>query len=186
MRLACYTGTHAGFNGIFNRLIRWRYGGSFFKDGAASHCEVVFEPGDGVDHLMPDGTSQPDATGAVWCASASALDVIPVWAGQRAGKTGGVRFKRIVLDPTLWEVQPFHRDPVIAASFIKQVEGTPYDWGIVFGFLFWPVAVLMHLIHDSLYCCSTVCAAAGGYERSDFYHPELLRTMLHPQQSGGA
>lgn len=180
MRLACYVGTHDGFNGVFNRLIRWRYGGSFLRDGVASHCEVVFEPGDGVDHLMPDGTTAPDASGALWCASSSARDLMPTWSARRVGKTGGVRFKRIVLDPTKWEVLPYVRDPVQAAAFFKQVEGTPYDWVLILGFLYWPIALISRWIHDSLWCCSTVCAGAGGFERPDFYHPELLRTMHRP------
>ena len=52
MKLASYKGRRKGFTGIFNVLIR------FWLMGKHSHSEVIFEPGDGVDHLMPDGTTE--------------------------------------------------------------------------------------------------------------------------------
>lgn len=55
MQLASYTATLPGVQGVFNRLIRWRF------DGAYSHSEIAFEPADGVDALMPDGSCQTDA-----------------------------------------------------------------------------------------------------------------------------
>lgn len=45
--------------GLGNVLIRLRLRGPY------SHSEIVFEPGDGVDHLMPDGTCALDVTGAL-------------------------------------------------------------------------------------------------------------------------
>ena len=65
----------------------------------------VFEPGDGVDDLMPRDSSveaaqpstRPDASGALWCASSAAAEPIPLWSPRRAGRRGGVRFKRIIL-----------------------------------------------------------------------------------------
>lgn len=38
MQLASYTATLPGVQGVFNRLIRWRF------DGAYSHSEIAFEP----------------------------------------------------------------------------------------------------------------------------------------------
>ena len=76
MQLASYVGTRRSLMGIGNRLIRLRLSGlkEALKTDAsldqtvlrASHSEVVFEPGDGVDHLMPDGTCEPNAKGELW------------------------------------------------------------------------------------------------------------------------
>ena len=46
MQLASYKSTRLGLQGIANRIIRLRLRGPY------SHTEVVFEPGDGVDHLV--------------------------------------------------------------------------------------------------------------------------------------
>ena len=80
MKLASYTGTRPGVIGLGNILIRWRLKGDY------SHNEVVFEPGDGVDHLMPDGTCASDADGALWCVSSTGLDRIPTWSRARPGR----------------------------------------------------------------------------------------------------
>ena len=98
MKLASYHGTRAGILGLGNILIRLRLRGIY------SHSEIVFEPGDGVDALMPDGTCEPDADGALWCVSSTGLEHIPPWSPRRAGKRGGVRFKRIVIKPDHWQL----------------------------------------------------------------------------------
>jgi hypothetical protein len=184
MKLASYTATRAGWVGICNRLIRWRFGGDFWKDGQASHTEVIFEPTDGVDDLMPDGTTQPDENGAVWCGSSAALDVIPDWAPRRKGKTGGVRMKRIVLDPDRWEIKPYRRDPRWAARWFRSNEGYRYDWSMIVGFVAWLTQLLIKLLVPATAfwsVCSSAAAAAGGYKRPEFYHPELIRTMLESE-----
>lgn len=175
MKLASYTATHSGFSGIFNRAIRWRFGGSFLKDGQASHTEVVFMPGDGVDHLMPDGNCAP-VLGAYWCASSSALDIMPAWSSRRVGKKGGVRFKRIVLDPNKWEIADYNHDPVYAAEWFRRHQGLPYDWSTITGYLSMPLDILIGF-SDYRWMCSAACAAAGGYSRADLFHPELLRLI---------
>ena len=63
MKLASYKATRTGLQGLINRLIRWRFSGAY------SHTEIVFEPGDGVAGWMPFGGCEPDADGALWCAS---------------------------------------------------------------------------------------------------------------------
>ena len=77
MLLASYKSTRPGLQGLANVLIRLRLGGIY------SHCELVFQPGDGVDHLMPDGTTAPDENGALWCVSsggtASPCSATPFW-----------------------------------------------------------------------------------------------------------
>ncbi len=65
MLLASYTSTRPGLQGVANRVIRLRLSGLY------SHNELVFFPGDGVDHLMPDGTCEP-IDGAYWAWSSVA------------------------------------------------------------------------------------------------------------------
>lgn len=177
MKLASYMATQAGWEGIFNRLIRLRFGGSFFKDDAASHTEVMFEPGDGVDHLMPDGTTQPDANGAYWFASSAPLDVLPSWSKKRAGRLGGVRFKRIAPSLEKWEIRDYHRDPLFAAEWYKEHEGDSYDWKMVLGFLNWAWQFVIKR-DDNQWACSMSAAAAGRFARPDFFHPELMRAIV--------
>ncbi len=176
MKVASYMVTRPGMAGIANRLIRWRFGGKFFSDGEASHTELIFEPSDGVDHLMPDGTTMA-LNGAVWCASAAALDHIPAWAPYRVGRVGGVRFKRIVLKPEHWEISDYPRDPIAAATWFKKHEGQAYNWGQIALFLQWLLAIVI-LNSGKRWTCTVAVAAAGGYERPDLYHPALMRSLL--------
>ena len=140
MKAAFYIGTRSGWRGIGNVLVRWRLRSQI------SHCELVFEPGDGVDDLMPrDGqtmlpTTQPVA-GEYWCASSSATDPMPTWSPRRAGKSGGVRFKRIdVSDPSKWLLVDLgHAGALFAAEWFREHEGALYDWQAILGFLAWPI-----------------------------------------------
>jgi len=140
VKAAFYTGTRSGWRGIGNVLVRWRLRSQI------SHCELVFEPGDGVDALMPhDGktmlpTAQP-IDGAHWCASSSAAEPIPPWSKRRPGKTGGVRFKRInVHDPSKWLLVDLdHAGALFAAEWFREHEGALYDWQAIVGFLAWPI-----------------------------------------------
>lgn len=177
MKVASYLATQAGIEGFTNRLIRWRFAGSFFKDGEASHTEVVFEPGDGVDHLMPDGTTQPDADGAYWCASAVSFERLPAWSHRRAGKIGGIRFKRIRLEPERWEVKPYKHCAKTAAIWFLGHEGAAYDWGQILGFIYWPVACLFPQ-KEGRWTCSAATAACVGYTRPELFHPAIVRAMV--------
>ena len=167
MKLANYNSTQKGFAGLANILIRFRMGGHI------SHNEVVFEPGDGVDHLMPDGTTQPDENGAVWCASSTASDIMPEWSIRRPGGHGGVRFKRIVIDDGKWDILPYKKDPVKAAEYFKANEGRAYDWRLIFGFIVWLIPN-----KKSKIVCSEGCAAAGQYEMPHLFHPHLLYIVV--------
>lgn len=69
-----------------------------------SHCEMIFEEGDCVTWLMPDGSCQPDDDGALWCASSVKDEKLPALSPKRAGKTGGVRFRRRVIDSANWDI----------------------------------------------------------------------------------
>lgn len=137
MKLASYHGTRAGLMGLGNMLIRLRLRGPY------SHSEIVFEPGDGVDHLMPDGTCEPDASGALWCVSSTGLERIPPWSKRRPGKRGGVRFKRIALGEK-WALDPVS-NPEQAARWAVENEGRLYDWQLILGFLAWAVPTVLRI-----------------------------------------
>lgn len=151
MLLASYKSTRPGLQGIANCLIRLRLHSMY------SHCEVVFEPSDSVDHLMPDGTCARSADGSLWCASSVAAEALPAHSPRRAGKTGGVRFKRIALDPDRWDMRPIACSPATAAQWFKAREGELYDWQLIVGFLSW---VIPH--KPRRWTCSEACAAALG------------------------
>ena len=165
MKAAFYTGTRGGWRGIGNVLVRWRLRSQI------SHCELVFEPGDGVDDLMPrDGqtmlpTTQPVA-GEYWCASSSATDPMPTWSPRRAGSKGGVRFKRIhAEDPSQWLlVDVPWADARAAAIWFKDHQGALYDWQGIFGFVAWPIPG-----RAQRWACHEAVAAALG-------HPAPART----------
>ena len=163
MKLASYHGTRAGLMGLGNVLIRLRLRGIY------SHSEVVFEPGDGVDHLMPDGTCQPDADGALWCVSSTGLEPIPAWSARRPGKRGGVRFKRIVLGDK-WTLDPLPHSPAAAALWARENEGRLYDWQLILGFLAW---VVPH--KRSRVMCSEACAEMLGLLDAWRFDPCALR-----------
>ncbi len=177
MKLTSYIGTHAGYKGIGNVLIRFRLKGIY------SHSELVFMPGDDVDHLMPDRTCEP-IDGAYWCASSTGTDVMPEWSPRRAEKVGGVRFKRIYLDPEKWEVDECAGDPVKAAQWFKDHQGDLYDWQLIAGGLAWFIPD-----KNSRFACSESVAAALGYLDPFRYDPCVLKSanLIHSIQppSGG-
>ncbi|SDM57475.1 hypothetical protein SAMN05428957_10898 [Oryzisolibacter propanilivorax] len=156
MLLASYKSTRPGLQGVANRLIRARLRGIY------SHNELVFEPGDGVDALMPDGTCAADAAGALWCASSVAAEALPAHSPRRAGCGGGVRFKRIALDPGHWDMRRVACNPVLAAQWFKAHQGELYDWQLIAGFATW---LMPH--KASRWTCSEACAAALGAPEGD-------------------
>ena len=165
MRLASFHGTRAGLTGLGNMLIRLRLRGIY------SHSEIVFEPGDGVDHLMPDGTCQPDAQGALWCVSSTGLERISPWSRRRPGKRGGVRFKRIALGDK-WTLDPVS-NPERAARWAVENEGRLYDWQLILGFLAWAVP------HKrSRVMCSEACAEMLGLGDAWRFDPCVLRAAV--------
>lgn len=174
MKLASYIGTRPGIMGIGNRLIRLRL------RGRVSHCEVVFEPGDGVDHLMPDGTCEPDAENRLWCFSSVGLEELPSYSPRRAGRVGGARFKRIhVHDWTKWELDNTKAQPLIAARLALQLQGTLYDWQYIAGFLAWPIPN-----KDDRLACSEACAAVLGFKEPYRYDPCSLQAVVRSANNG--
>ena len=166
MKLALYIGTRQPwYIGLGNRLVRLRL------RSPISHCELVFEPGDEVDDLMPDGTTAPDASGALWCASSGATDPIPAWSKRRAGKAGGVRLKRIHLaDSSKWVLIDLPWANARAATrWFQEHEGALYDWQGIFGFVAWPIPN-----KTGRWACHAACAAALGFPEPNRLDPASL------------
>lgn len=161
MKLASYKGTQKGIKGLGNIAVRLRLRGPY------SHSEIVFEPGDGVDHLMPDGTCEPDENGALWCLSSAATDTIPEWSTRRAGSKGGVRFKRIVLNSDKWHLVGVpHQFAERAAIVGVNYQGWMYDWQMIVGFVAW---VIPH--KRDRFTCSELCAMALGLSSAERFDP---------------
>lgn len=163
MHIASYKSSQDGLKGIANWAIRFRLHGIY------SHSELVFMPGDGVDDLMPDCTCEP-IEGAYWCASSTATEKLPAWSKRRAGRSGGVRFKRISLDPAKWDLAHAQRcDPRSAAQWFRDNEGMPYDWQLILGYLAWSIPQ-----RDGRATCSEACAAGLGLPDPWRYDPCTL------------
>ena len=165
MKLALYIGTRKPwYIGLGNRLVRLRLRSQI------SHCELLFEPGDGVDDLMPDASADPDAD-ELWCAGSSASDVMPGWSPRRAGRHGGVRFKRInVRDASKWLlVDVPWADARRAAQWFVDHQGALYDWQGIVGFIAWPVPD-----KADRWSCHEACAAALGHPAPSRTDPAAL------------
>lgn len=167
MRLASYTSTRPGLQGIANRVIRWRLRGIY------SHSEIVFEPGDGVGAWMPDGTCNPDKDGALWCVSSVAAERLPAGSQRRPGALGGVRFKRIAMDESRWDLVRVQADPLKAAALAGLIEGAMYDWQGVLGFVSWLIPN-----KDDRWSCAEVCAYLLGFAEAWRFDPCSLHAAL--------
>jgi hypothetical protein len=174
VKLAFYTATRPGVQGLFNRLIRWRF------QGQVSHCEIVFEPADRVDEAMPDGSTAPDGSGALWCVSAVAWERLPAWSKYRPNKRGGVRFKRVALDPAKWVVLDANwACPSEAAFWATKHEGEPYSWRLIARFIAW----LVELATDGKqWVCSQACAVMLEYAEPWRFDPCVLFVAAKAQQ----
>ena len=154
MKLAFYIGTRKPwYIGLGNRLVRLRL------NSQISHCEVVFEPGDGVDHLMPDRTAALDDQFTLWCASSSASDEIPEWSQRRKGKHGGVRLKRINVHDTSkwWLVDIVDTNPISVYNWFMRYSGAMYDWQGILGYIAWFIPN-----NKKRWTCHEACAASLG------------------------
>jgi len=167
MLLASYKSTRPGLQGLANRAIRLRLRGIY------SHTEVVFEPQDRVGHLMPDGTTARGADGSLWCASSVAAERLPAHSPRRAGKVGGVRFKRIALDPAHWDVLPLPFDSGRAASWFHAHQGALYDWQLILGFVSWLIPG-----KAGRWTCSEASAEAASFPDSERFDPCALRAAV--------
>lgn len=171
MKIAFYISTRKPwYIGLGNRLIRLRL------KSQISHCEMVFEPGDGVDHLMPDGTTVMDDQFTLWCAGSSASDKIPDWSERRKGKHGGVRFKRInVQDSSKWLLVDIKNQNTISVyNWFNRYSGAMYDWQGIVGFIAW---FIPH--QTSRWTCHEACAAALGIEDAWRLDPASLYNVVN-------
>lgn len=166
MKLISYKSTRAGLVGISNILIRIRL------KGQISHSEVLFEPGDGVEHLVPDGNLEP-IDGEYWCASSVAAEHLPEYSPKRAGATGGVRFKRVNPSPDKWIMNDVPFDPIKAAQWAKDNQGMMYDWQLILGFLVWWIPD-----KDNRVMCSESCAHMFGFEDPWRFDPCVLHATV--------
>lgn len=183
MKLASYVGTRKSIMGLGNRLIRLRLSGirqALQTDNSpsqdilrASHSEIVFEPGDNVDHLMPDGTCQPNEKGELWCVSSVGLERIPASSSRRAGKLGGVRFKRINVSSPEWELDETLTEPKSAAIWAVINQGRLYDWQLILGFLAWFIPN-----KRSRVMCSEAAAEMLGLQDCHRFDPCTLQAVV--------
>ncbi|GAB2472263.1 hypothetical protein GCM10027082_24730 [Comamonas humi] len=176
MLLASFKGTKPGMQGVANRLIRMRLRGPY------SHSELVFEPGDGVGHLLPDGSEAQGDDGSLWCASSVAAEPLPAFSPRRAGHQGGVRFKRLALDPEHWDLVRLPGDPAAAALWFQQHAGALYDWQLIAGFVAWLIPG-----RSARWTCSEAVAAALGIPPREAWRfdPCSLHAALNrPAQAG--
>lgn len=167
MKLLSYTGIRPGIQGLGSLAVQ------LGTNSPYSHTEIMFEPGDGVDYLMPDNNLQPSTDGALWFASSSAGDRMPEWSTKRAGKLGGVRFKRNVLKPAHWLVQDLPRDifnPHDVAQWFVVHQGLAYDYRHIASFASAPMNLIFSHGVDH-YTCTECIAAALGFKESHRFHP---------------
>lgn len=167
MKVISFIGPATGFFGIADTLIRKRLNGIY------SHCEVVYEPGDGVDDLMPDGTTEP-INGMYWAASSNSFEKMPEWSKLRAGKMGGMRFKRINPFNGNWDVVclPKSIDARKGAIWAKDNEGRAYNWNLMIGYIAWFIPD-----NKNRLLCSQAVAAQLGVQEPWRFDPCNVRAL---------
>lgn len=89
-------------------------------------------------------------------------------------RDGGVREKRLVLDPEHWDLVETEGDAEAAAAFMRSQIGKKYDW---LGILLCQVLPL-NWHWSGGWFCSEICAAAIGLESPHTFHPSALRWRL--------
>lgn len=138
--VAFYKGRHR----LFDRVVQW------WTRGPYSHCELVLamprRPGVDVLEQRFEYTPAGGVGNEVLCASASFLD-------------GGVRMKRMWLNPDHWDVYELEgADQKAAQRWFEERWGAGYDIAGLFGFLWRP-----HKGNPRRWFCSEALAAALGF-----------------------
>lgn len=181
MKLLLYKGTRPGLSGFGNWCVRFRTKSKY------SHVELMFEESDGeiAALAMPDKSLNPDTKGARWCFGATATDIMPDWGGdrrRRAGKWGGVRFKRIAIDPAKWDVIELpYADVQKVIDFCLKHEGKAYDWRHIF--TFFSVILLGVILNQFInqgedhWTCGELIGAALGFELPEIFDPKTLSAV---------
>ncbi len=173
MKAAFYLGIRKPwYVGLANILIRIRL------RTLITHCEIVFEPGDNVDDLLPK-VSQEEDNGFPWCASSAAADTLPKWSKRRAGSRGGIRLKQINVNSVengkpQWELIDLPgADARKTLQWFLDHEGALYDWQGIFGFVAWIIPE-----KKGRFRCDESCGEALGIENAATLTPPLLRDVL--------
>jgi hypothetical protein len=173
MKLLSYKATADMPKGLVDILIRYRLKGPY------SHDELMFEPGDDVDHYVPDATLEP-IDGKYWCGSSSALDIMPAWSKRRPGKIGGVRWKRIDPKEAKWDIlsldtfdETLSFDKIAAARWFHDNQGMGYDYRLIGNF----ISFMIGQEFDKVVCSESI-ATALKFEEAWRYDPVMLFKVL--------
>lgn len=167
MLVSFYVGTSKGMPGYLDIIIRK------FLRGEFSHLEVTFESADGVGHLMPDKSCETDDQNRQWCASSTFVDKMPEYSKIRKGRQGGVRFKRIDVHNANWVTIRVDADPVAAANWFVEHEGSPYAIREIFNH-----ALPIFSYVDDHFICSRAVAEALGFKEGFRFDPCNLYPVL--------
>lgn len=138
---------YKGKGNLVDRLIR------FVTRSEYSHCEFLFDP-------------TATLTGKV--------EARPCWSSS--ARDGGVRLKKMKLDPNRWDIVPieFEFGSNVAKVIFEAEEGRSYDYlGIVLSQFF-------NLgRHDrNRWFCSEICAHAIGFLEPQTFSPGALKRRL--------
>lgn len=176
MLLASYVAIRPGIQGVGNIAIRMRL------DTIHTHSELLFEPGDGVDDLMPDGTTEP-INNEYWCGSSVFGEKMPNHSKdpsnptRRAGEGGGVRLKRIDVSSNKWmTVRIDSTYARAAAQWFVDNQGVKYDYLLIAKYALW---VLPHNKDDRVMCSESVAAALGITEPHRIDPAMLYNLMVY-------
>lgn len=107
---------------------------------------------------------------------------MPLWSTKRANKIGGVRFKRIVIDPNKWIIRDTKRSAVEAAKVFVLCQGQKYDWKLIFNFIAWFILVFTK-DRENRKVCSEICAKALGFEESWRIDPPTLDRIVENESN---
>lgn len=155
MLLASYIGTRTGLKGLISVIKRWYYKSRY------THSEIVFEPGDGVEDLMPDKSLDLTIDFEFWCASMVFGEIMPMSSPLRAGQNGGIRLKRIDVNDGNWDLIPI--DPKlnrqVAAWFFSKL-GQERD------------------LYNKKYTSSSAIAKALGIIDYQRFNPPALKSLV--------
>ena len=98
---------------------------------------------------------------------------MPEYSPRRAGKLGGVRFKRINPHNSHWELGEVFGSALYAATWAHKNQGMLYDWQLVIGFLAWFIPN-----KKSRVMCSESCAEMLGLRDAHRFDPCALQAVV--------
>jgi len=92
-----------------------------------------------------------------------------------SGRDGGVREKRIFLNPESWDLVAMHMDAGAPCEFIRGNLGARYDYA---GLMLSQVLAFARHNPDKWFC-SEICAAALGFPNPQRVSPQFLFDVLN-------